>query len=88
MPAGGLCGQIRLTMTGFQKIIVVAIVVAVVLALIKLFRVFNSPDGERFQRLRTQGPFVPAAAPAAEPGPGKPAPPPNRKGRCSPDDRS
>ena len=51
-------------MTYFQKIIVVAIVVAIMLAFIKLFRVFNSPDGERFQRMRTQGPFVPVDAPA------------------------
>ncbi|WP_309681250.1 hypothetical protein [Polaromonas sp.] len=46
-------------MTDLQKLVAAAIIVAVVLALIKLLRVFNSPDGERYLRLRTQGPFVP-----------------------------
>lgn len=26
---------------------------------IKSFEVFNSPDGERYRRMRTQGPFAP-----------------------------
>lgn len=49
-------------MTDLQKLIVAAIIVVIVLALIKLFRVFNSPDGERYLRMRTQGPFVPRDA--------------------------
>lgn len=39
---------------------VVAVVVIVVVALaVYLFKVFNSPEGERYLRQRSQGPFVP-----------------------------
>jgi hypothetical protein len=54
------------TVTGIQKLIVVFIIVGVVLALIKLFRVFNSSNGERYMRMRTQGPFVPLDANVGE----------------------
>lgn len=46
-------------MTDTQKLILVLFAIGVVLALVKLFRVFNSPDGERYLRMRMQGPFVP-----------------------------
>ncbi|MBI2751063.1 MAG: hypothetical protein HYX43_17500 [Burkholderiales bacterium] len=31
-------------------------------ALIKLFAVFNSEDGERYRKMRMQGPFIPLSA--------------------------
>ncbi len=29
---------------------------------IKWLKIFNSPDGERYRRMRTQGPFAPLSA--------------------------
>ncbi len=36
--------------------------VGALFALVKLARMYNSPDGERLQRKRMQGPFVPLSA--------------------------
>jgi hypothetical protein len=36
--------------------------VLAIFGLVKLFRVFDSPDGERILRMRTQGPYVPLNA--------------------------
>ena len=36
--------------------------VLAIFGLVKLFRIFNSPDGERILRMRTQGPYVPLSA--------------------------
>ncbi len=46
----------------------VCVLVVVVLALIGLYKRFNSPDGERWLRRRLQGPFVPSDAADAAPG--------------------
>ncbi len=48
-------------------------VVVVVLALIKLYKAFNSPAGERYLRQRTQGPFVPVADETASATPARSA---------------
>jgi len=45
----------------------VCVLVVVVLALIGLYKRFNSPDGERWLRRRLQGPFVPSDAADAAP---------------------
>lgn len=42
-----------------QWVAIACTVVVVVLALVKLFKVFNSPAGERYLRQQTQGPFAP-----------------------------
>lgn len=46
----------------------VCVLVVVVLALIGLYKRFNSPDGERYLRRRFHGPFVPSDAADAAPG--------------------
>ena len=38
------------------------ILAAFLLVLVKVFSVFNSPDGERYRKMRMQGPFVPLSA--------------------------
>jgi hypothetical protein len=49
-------------MKGFSMeiIIVFLIVAAPVLAIFLWWKVFNSPNGERYLKMQTQGPFVPA----------------------------
>ena len=42
-----------------QWVAIACTVVVVVLAFVKLFKVFNSPAGERYLRQQTQGPFAP-----------------------------
>ena len=42
-------------------LIVLLVVVALCGGLYYIFRVFNGPDGERYQRQRMQGPFVPVS---------------------------
>jgi hypothetical protein len=38
------------------------ICVVALIGLWKVFRVFNSPDGERYRRMKMQGPFAPLSA--------------------------
>jgi hypothetical protein len=51
--------QTATTFGGWVGIGVVLIVVLAIAAGVYLFKTFNSPDGERYLRQRTQGPFVP-----------------------------
>jgi hypothetical protein len=49
-------------MSQFVQWVALAVTLILVFAaLIKLFKVFNSPAGERYIRQQTQGPFVPVA---------------------------
>jgi len=59
-------------------------VVVVVLALIKLYKAFNSPAGERYLRQRTQGPFVPIADETASATPAHLPQPSSATGRGEP----
>ena len=86
LPKNSLCGHIKPAMTDFQKLIVAAIAMAIVLAVIKLFRVFDTCDGERFQRLRIQGRLCQLMR-RRQNQTRKSAPSPSRKCWCSPDDR-
>jgi hypothetical protein len=45
--------------TRITGVLAALILIFSVVAVIYLFRVFNSPDGERYMKARTQGPFVP-----------------------------
>lgn len=38
---------------------ILAVLVASAWGWVKVFQTFNSPDGERYRRLKMQGPFVP-----------------------------
>ena len=51
-------------MNKFQLIALscVAVIVAIIAIRLMAFRVLNSPDGERYQKMRMQGPFVPLSA--------------------------
>ncbi len=46
----------------FIVLLIVAIVVVVIIVKVVAFRMLNSPDGERYQKMRAQGPFVPLGA--------------------------
>ena len=41
---------------------VAVVPVIAIVGMVKLVRAFNSPDGERYRRMRMQGPFVPLSA--------------------------
>ena len=65
-------------MTSFQMDVLLGLtVLAIVVALVQLFRAFNGPAGERYLKQQTQGPFAPvtddpsatASGPTAPPGP-------------------
>ncbi len=42
--------------------LIVLIVLFGIWGLFKSFSVFNSPDGERYRKMKTQGPFVPLSS--------------------------
>jgi len=47
---------------GWVFLVVPLVLLIAVWGLIKLFTVFNSEDGERYRKMRMQGPFVPLNA--------------------------
>lgn len=42
--------------------ILIVIAILGLLVAVKVARIYNSPEGERIQRMRMQGPFVPLSA--------------------------
>lgn len=49
-------------------LIVLSALVLSCLALFVIFKIFNGPDGERYQKLRMQGPFVPLSEAGVQAG--------------------
>ena len=51
-------------MSQYQFLVLLSAVLVMVVVIVGIvaFRVFNSPDGERYQKMRMQGPFVPLSA--------------------------
>jgi hypothetical protein len=43
----------------FREIAVIFTLIFIAYAVFRLWKAFNSPDGERYLKRRTQGPFVP-----------------------------
>jgi hypothetical protein len=46
----------------FQFILVSSVVVVAAFVLVRVLKILNSPDGERYQKMRMQGPFIPLDA--------------------------
>lgn len=51
-----------MTNGGWVFVVLPLVVLVGAWGLIKLFTVFNSEDGERYRRMRMQGPFVPLSS--------------------------
>jgi hypothetical protein len=49
-------------------LVTVALVTAGIFVMYWWFKVFNSPRGEAYQKMRAQGPFAPASEADARPG--------------------
>jgi hypothetical protein len=46
----------------FREIAVIFTLIFIAYAVFRLWKAFNSPDGERYLKRRTQGPFVPVTS--------------------------
>jgi hypothetical protein len=44
------------------SVLVILLLLVPVLAVFLWWKLFNTPDGERYLKMRTQGPFVPAGS--------------------------
>jgi hypothetical protein len=42
-----------------QFILLSSVIVVAAFVLVRVLKILNSPDGERYQKMRMQGPFVP-----------------------------